>query len=194
MDNRYIKYFDNFLIDDTKEILLNWLNNIEFKIGINNDNSIIKRKQLWYQKNQKPFNELWKKYDRWCSEPIYNNHLINLENIIKLLFVKNNINIDININSCLINKYENGKDFIKYHQDSSKAFGKNHYIIIFSLGENRLIRFRNINNKNNTFDINLKSNSLILIYPNININYEHSIIKDESENPRFSLTFREFIS
>ena len=56
------------------------------------------------------------------------------------------------------------------------------------------MRFRNINDINDTFDLALESNSLVIIYPEININYEHSIIKDNSKNTRYSFTFREFIS
>jgi hypothetical protein len=56
------------------------------------------------------------------------------------------------------------------------------------------MRFRNINDINDTFDITLESNSLAIIYPEINISYQHSIIKDDTQNTRYSFTFRDFIS
>ena len=141
------------------------------------------------------FNKDWEKYDRWRSEKEYDTLLIYFEFIIELFLKKHNINdINININSCLINKYENGSEFIKYHQDSTKAFGNSHYIILYSIGEERIMRFKNINNNNDIFDIKLKSNSLLIIYPEINYNYQHSILKDNTKNVRYSLTFREFIS
>ncbi len=192
--NNSIKYINNFLFENEKLLIINWLNNKKFKKGINNDSSIIKRKQLWFQKEQKPFNKDWIKFDWWNSETVYDDMLVKLECLIKSYLKKNNININVNINSCLVNKYKNGQKFIKFHQDSSKAFGKNHYIILYSIGEQRTMRFRNINDINDTFDLVLESNSLVIIYPEININYEHSIIKDNSKNTRYSFTFREFIS
>lgn len=195
MNNKNIKYFNNFLFENEEKLILNWLKSKKFKKGVNNDNSIIKRKQLWFQKENKPFNKDWEKYNRWRSEKEYDILLIYFEFLIELFFFKNNINdIDININSCLINKYENGSEFIKFHQDSTKAFGNSHYIILYSIGEERIMRFKNINNYNDIFDIKLKSNSLLIIYPEINFNYQHSIIKDNTKNVRYSLTFREFIS
>lgn len=194
MNNNNIKYIDNFLIDNEKNTILKWLNSKKFKKGINNDNSIIKRKQLWFQKEKKPFNKEWEKFDRWCSEPEYDILLLYLEFIIQLYLKKHNININVNINSCLINKYENGSEFIKFHQDSPKAFGKEHFIILYSIGEERTMRFKHINKNDEMFDIKLKSNSLLIIYPEINYCYQHSILKDNTKKIRYSLTFREFIS
>jgi alkylated DNA repair dioxygenase AlkB len=194
MSNNNIKYINNFLFENEKNMILNWLNAKQFKNGINNDKSVIKRQQLWFQKEQKPFNKDWIKFDWWNSESKYDDILLRLESLIKLYLKENNINIGVNINSCLVNKYENGQKFIKFHQDSNKAFGINHYIILYSIGETRTMRFRNINDMNDTFDITLESNSLVIIYPEINISYEHSIIKDDTQNTRYSFTFREFIS
>jgi alkylated DNA repair dioxygenase AlkB len=194
MLNNNIKYINNFLLENEKNMILNWLNEKQFKNGINNDKSIIKRQQLWFQKEQKPFNKDWIKFDWWNSETEYDDILFQMESLIKLYLKENNINIGVNINSCLVNKYENGQKFIKFHQDSNKAFGNHHYIILYSIGEPRTMRFRNINDFKDTFDITLESNSLVIIYPEINIIYEHSIIKDDTQNTRYSFTFREFIS
>jgi alkylated DNA repair dioxygenase AlkB len=195
MNNKNIKYFNNFLFKNEEKLILNWLNTRKFKKGINNDKSVIKRSQIWYQKQQKPFNKDWEKYDRWCSEKEYDIFLIYFEYIIELFLKKHNINdIKLNINSCLINKYKDGSEFIKFHQDSTKAFGNNHFIILYSIGEERIMRFKNITNNNDIFDIKLKSNSLLIIYSEINSKYQHSILKDDTKNVRYSLTFREFIS
>ena len=195
MNDKNIKYFNNFLFENEEKLILNWLNTREFKKGINNDKSVIKRTQIWYQKQQKPFNKDWEKYDRWCSEKEYDIFLIYFEYIIELFLKQNNINdVKININSCLINKYKNGSEFIKFHQDSTKAFGDNHFIILYSIGESRTMRFKNINNNNDIFDIKLESNSLLIIYPEINNIYQHAILKDDTTKVRYSLTFREFIS
>ena len=57
MSNNNIKYINNFLFENEKNMILNWLNAKQFKNGINNDKSVIKRQQLWFQKEQKPFNK-----------------------------------------------------------------------------------------------------------------------------------------
>jgi len=216
-------YIDNILCDVVLSSVKSWIKTKKFKIGINNNGSIIKRKQLWFQKNLLPFNKNWEKYDRWCSEDEYDDILIMLESIIKKHLIENNINI--NINSCLVNEYTNGSDFIKFHQDSNKAFGDNFYTVILSIGNKRTLRFRGLSNNtetnntetnntetnntetnntetNNTetniiddiFDIQLDNNSLCICTPEINKKYEHSIIKDDSVGFRHSFTFREFIN
>jgi alkylated DNA repair dioxygenase AlkB len=187
-------YVENFFVDIEKTDILTWLNNKSFKIGKNNDGSIIKRTQLWYQKENQPFNKGWEKFDRWRSETEYDQILNKIEDTLKLYFRDNNIDLDININSCLINKYINGEDFIKFHQDSKVAFGDNHYIILLSFGETRTLRFRDKRNHDIYYDKILRPNSLLVVYPDININHEHSIIKDDSKNIRYSFTFREFIN
>jgi alkylated DNA repair dioxygenase AlkB len=187
-------YVENFFVDVEKTEILNWLNNKSFKIGKNNDGSIIKRTQLWYQKENQPFNKGWEKFDRWRSDTEYDPLLNKMEDTLKLYFRDNNMDLDININSCLINKYRDGEDFIKFHQDSKVAFGNNHYIILLSFGETRTLRFRDKINNDIYYDKILRPNSLLVVYPDINIHYEHSIIKDDSKNTRYSFTFREFIN
>lgn len=188
-------YINNILNYDDYESLISWLyvNDNRFKIGKNNDRSIIKRKQIWYQKNQLPFDKKWEKFDRWRSELVYDPIIIKLENIIKKYLYDNNIDITIDINSCLINKYSSGSDFIKFHQDSNKAFGGDFYTIIISIGETRTLQFRNIKNDIDKFEIRLCNNSLFICYPDINKTHEHSIIKDNSLGTRYSFTFRKFI-
>ena len=181
-------YLDNILNYDEYKNINSWVKKKKFKIGINNDGSIIKRKQLWYQKNNLTFDKKWEKYDRWCSECTYDDILIGLESLIKKYLDENNI--DFNINSCLINKYNSGSDFIKFHQDSTKAFGNSFYTIILSIGETRTLQFKN---DIETFEVKLYDNSLFICFPETNKNYKHSIIKDDSTGIRYSFTFRKFI-
>jgi hypothetical protein len=185
-----IIYKENLFGNDKKNSIIHWLTCKKYKKGINNDGSIIKREQLWFQKDQLPFNKKWEKFDRWCSEKIYEEILYDIENHINI----KSYGIELNINSCLINKYEDGRDFIKFHNDSYEAFGENHYIILVSFGETRTLRFRDKTNKENYFDKILKDNSLLIVFPDINMKYEHSILKDDTKNKRYSLTFRNYIT
>lgn len=185
-----IIYKDNLFGYTEKDTIIEWLENKEYKKGINNDGSIIKREQLWFQKEQLPFNKKWARFDRWRSEKIYEKILYDIENYINI----KNYGIELNINSCLINKYKDGNDFIQFHNDSYEAFGENHYIILLSFGETRTLRFRDKLDNNNYFDKILKDNSLLIVQPQINIKYEHSILKDNTKNTRYSLTFRKYIT
>jgi len=178
--------FDNI----NKNTIIDWLENKIYKKGINNDGSIIKREQLWFQKDQLPFNKKWERFSRWRSEKIYEEILYDIETHINI----KNYDIELNINSCLINKYKDGNDFIKFHNDSCEAFGENHYIVLVSFGETRTLRFRDKLDHNNYFDQILKDNSLLIVPPSINIKYQHSILKDNTKNTRYSLTFRKYIS
>lgn len=181
-------YIDDFLRKNDYMSVMDWLKLKTFKKGVNNDGTIIKRKQLWFQEDGLPFVKRWEKYDRWCSEKKYDDILFHLQELIT-----NKLTQSVSINSCLINRYEDGSDFIQFHQDSSEAFGKEHYTIILSIGQERILQFRNVDNHKDIIDIPLKNNSLLYIPPSINIKYQHSLIKDESINSRYSFTFRKFL-
>ena len=88
-------------------------------------------------KENKYFCKSWKhKYDRWVSEP-YDDYLLKIQNKINILVnqICNKYKIDqVNINSCLINKYRDGKDSIKPHVDNKESFGEYPTISGFSVG------------------------------------------------------------
>ena len=115
------------------------------------------------------------------------------------------LNYDVNINSCLINKYRDGKDYIAPHRDSKLSFGDSPIIAILSLGQTRTLRFTKVEDnyknkalarkdKNNIIiDFELEDNSLFVMSGDSQTNYSHQLLKDDSDKERYSMTFRNFI-
>ena len=149
----------------------------------------VSRKQIWYQTESKYFCPLWKKrLNRWEPEP-YFDHLISIQN--KIQNYINNLNLfSLNINSCLINYYETGNHFIPPHKDSSLSFGEYPTIVCISHGDNRTMTLKN---EEESYNFNLKSNSIFIMSGSSQKYYTHQIEKKESSLPRYSLTFRQFI-
>ena len=200
-----IFYYKNNILDenDVKD-LKNWLNTLEFREGQCISGKEIPRLQLWFQEKNKYFCETWKKrYHRWESTQ-YTEDLYTFQN--KIVNKIEEIDLKkININSCLINKYRNGKDSIKPHRDSSISFGEYPTIIIYSLGDTRTLRFRQILYNENLpeslkvdyskdpIDFELKSNSIFIMDGCSQKYFTHEILKNDSKSIRHSLTFREYI-
>jgi alkylated DNA repair dioxygenase AlkB len=202
-----LSYIPNFIDDKLSKKIMNEMNNInDWKIGKTNDGKIIKRKQKWFQIDNKPFCKVWREqYDRWKShnyttflldlqdliQSKINNYLINHENIKKPKY-----------NSLLINYYENGNNQIAPHQDNKLSFGNEPTIALLSFGDTRTIILertkRNLLKRNKEeFHLNkkikLEHNSLFIMAGDVQKNYCHYIPKENNKRKRYSLTFREFI-
>lgn len=216
-EHTYLIYIPNFLDKSSLYLLHKWLITKDklFTGGEITEKNKVYRKQIWFQKNGEYFCKSWKKrYKRWVANK-YEKELIYIENKIeeklnKLLinkinndFIKENINFSLDFNSCLLNLYENGNEFISPHRDCIESFGLYPTIIGLSIGETRTLRFKKIKfNKdnlkslkkdlNNTFDFVLQDNSIFIMAGCSQKYYTHEIIKDDSKNKRFSFTFRKW--
>lgn len=93
-------------------------------------------------------------------------------------------------NNCLINFYLDGKSKMGFHSDQIGILAEKTGIVIISLGETRTLRFRNIENQNETIDYQLDSGSLIYMTQETQQVWQHSIPKSNSDSGRMSLTFR----
>ncbi len=93
-------------------------------------------------------------------------------------------------NNCLINHYLDGKSKMGYHSDQTDILFENTGIAIISLGETREIIFRNIQNKENKVNYQLKTGSLLYMTQEVQGTWQHSIPKNDTNNGRISLTFR----
>ena len=80
-------------------------------------------------------------------------------------------------NNCLVNYYLDGKSKMGFHSDQTDILVPNTGIAIVSLGEERILRFRNIEDKNITKDFNLESGSLIYMTAEIQDIWKHAIPK-----------------
>ena len=184
----FFYYIDNYLENNEYNELLKNLNSLSYYDGETKGNNKISRKQIFFQDNEEYFCKLWKnRFDRWNGNK-YPNFLNEMQNKINK-FVNKNLNINIELNSCLVNKYESGEDFIPHHRDNPLSFGKYPYIIGLSLGDERIMELKNnITGKLNHFK--LKKNSLFIMAGNSQEDYTHSILKKDSLELRYSLTFR----
>ena len=195
-----------------QQYYLHALNNIEdFKDNKNWSEEKVIRLQKWYQINGSYFCPKWKvKYKRWVSHP-YPDFLLQLQSDIQdhlqsIQMRCNELNIP-EINSCLINKYRNGNDYIRPHRDTDMSFGKEPTVLGLSLGCDREIKFCRVKyNGHNTsnskidkeksdlnFTQTLKSGSLFIMAGSSQKYFTHEIPKSTKNQIRYSLTFREFV-
>ena len=198
-------YQNNILSEFDIKLLTRYLQHMDdFKCNPKcSDTSQFGRLQKWYQVNGKYFCPLWKIKHDWWESFEYDSNLSYFQNIIqsKLKDLKYNVNI----NSCLINKYRDGNDYIAPHRDSKLSFGEEPIIAVLSIGQSRTLRFTKVQNnyrdkaltrkdkENIIFDYELENNSLFIMSGNSQTCYSHQLLKDDSNKERYSLTFRNFI-
>ena len=196
-------YVADILPPYTYSQLVEWLQTQEYKSGKCISGKVIPRLQNWYQMDRKYFCEAWKyRYDRWKSEE-YDEFLVILQNFISAK-TSDILQKPITFNSCLVNKYRDGSDAIKPHRDCIESFGEYPVIAGISIGETRTFRVNKIvYNTDNTRslktdtvyqDITLEDNSMLIMAGASQKYFTHEIIKDTTLNPRYSLTFRDFIN
>lgn len=98
-------------------------------------------------------------------------------------------------NNCLINYYDTGSSKMGFHSDQVDILDAHTGIAIISLGNERIMRFKDKSNKSLFIDFILKPNSLFFMSTIIQKDWLHSILPDKSDlnNDRISLTFRKLI-
>lgn len=206
-------YIPNILTNNEQVYLLNWLDSQHnFKANPKYTNKGYSRFQKWFQIDKRFFCEKWSKHPAIWNSFEYNQTLLTLQNHIvkivkKLNLEKYGVKIP-NINSCLINKYRDGNDYIKPHRDTDLSFGKEPTIIGLSLGESRDIVFKRVTynginnplsphdkiNKHLNFKYTLESGSLFIMAGSSQRFFSHEIpIMKNVKGCRYSFTFRELI-
>jgi len=168
-----IQYISDFLPNDLYLKLNYLLLNLELYSGTTRKGHKIHRTQKWFHIDGERFDTSWKQhFNRWKGHKF--------PDVLKEILDYINSNLKIDTNSCLINYYENGEDFIPRHIDSIVSFGPNPTIVNLSIGATRVIRVKK--------DYSLHNNSLFIMNgPSV----EHELLKDlECTQPRWSLTFR----
>lgn len=96
-------------------------------------------------------------------------------------------------NNCLINYYLDGKSRMGFHSDQTDILFKDTGVGIISVGETRILRFRNIENPELKKDFQLPSGSFLYMTNEVQDEWQHAIPKSNTENGRMSLTFRKMI-
>ena len=192
-----IIYYENAFTGHEQRMLLDNFMTMHDFIGSDH----VTRTQKWYDIERRYFCDAWKnRYARWRSFE-YPAALMDLQAQMQE-FITNNLGTKMHlpiINSCLINKYTNGDDFIAPHRDTPASFGDAPTIVNVSFGATRKIVFKRIHqdlkpdkhNADKNFEITLKSGSIMIMGGETQKYFSHEIPKDDTTQCRISCTFRE---
>jgi alkylated DNA repair dioxygenase AlkB len=93
-------------------------------------------------------------------------------------------------NNCLINYYLDGKSKMGFHADQTDILEQGTGIAIVSIGETRILRFKNIKDPAEQTDFQLPAGSLIYMTQEVQDEWLHAIPVSDTNNGRMSLTFR----
>ncbi len=93
-------------------------------------------------------------------------------------------------NNCLANYYPSGEATMGFHIDALEDLEPGTGVAIISLGAERVLRFRRIDDKAVTFDQPLPHGSLLYMPPEVQLEWKHGVPAQPETGPRVSLTFR----
>jgi alkylated DNA repair dioxygenase AlkB len=93
-------------------------------------------------------------------------------------------------NNCLINYYLDGRSKMGWHSDQTDILHEGTGIAIVSIGETRIIQFRDIVAPEKIIDYALPAGSLIYMTQEVQAHWQHAIPRSDTEQGRISLTFR----
>ena len=170
-------FIENFLNDSEFQILKTWLYDLELFSGTTKKGNNIDRKQKWFHITGGKFNSKWAQdFDRWKG--------YTFPSVLKKILDQVNGKLESDFNSCLVNYYEDGRNFIPKHVDSISSFGLNPIIANLSVGATRKLKVKD-------HIYSLQNNSLFVMS---GPSTEHELLKDPyCVHPRWSLTFRKKI-
>ena len=142
----------------------------------------IKRKMAYYSDNGADYNYagLQLKGQKWLT-------------LLKVIKKRIEKYLNIELNSVLLNLYENGKSEIRWHSDKEPQLGDNPIIPCLNLGATRKFWFVE-KGTSNKFYYEVANGDLLVMGPYCQSKYLHAILKEkEVTEPRISLTFRNVI-
>jgi alkylated DNA repair dioxygenase AlkB len=203
----------NFFTSETLDNIYSNLDRMDDWINGEAFGRPIARLQKWYNMENKSFSPFWKtqhkrwnslEYNQWLLD-IQNNLDIKLNNSFSHLYDQIPSFRKIQFNSVLINKYRDGKDFIKQHKDDEKIFNENPTIVSISFGASRDFVFKRIlydvnnvksgrlNRKEQQMNktIKLEHGTVLIMAGSSQKYYSHGVPIDlECTRARYNMTFR----
>lgn len=189
-----INIYRSFLPQDTCKIFFEILNN---SIPWNDKRLTptgeikINRKMAYYSEKGGPYNYAGMElegHNLSDSPKITGSH--GSVNILEYIRKSIELGLHIELNSVLLNLYENGKSEIRWHSDKESQLGEAPIIPCINLGATRKFWFLE-KSTGNKFYHEVSSGDLLMMGPNCQKNYLHAILKDkEVTEPRISLTYR----
>lgn len=136
------------------------------------------RLECWYGESEYTYSGMTLKPHPWSST---------------VLEIKNQIEnlLHESFNSCLVNLYRNGDDYVGPHADDEKELGKNPVIASVSFGASRKFLMKHRLEKQMKHELLLHSGDLLVMKGEFQHSWTHSLPKMKKElNPRINLTFR----
>lgn len=98
-------------------------------------------------------------------------------------------------NFVLINRYNDGDQYIGWHSDSSINLDLNPDIASLTVGSERLFKFRNIEDNSKQLTVQLNHGSLLFMNHPTNQYWQHSLpVRKNVNRPRINLTFRNIVN
>jgi len=95
-------------------------------------------------------------------------------------------------NSCLLNFYHDGEDYMGWHSDDEPELDPNASIASVSLGAERKFSFKHRRSKE-TISVFLNDGSILLMKPPTQEHWLHTLRKSmKVDEPRINLTFRKY--
>ena len=98
-------------------------------------------------------------------------------------------------NGILINKYNNGEEYIGRHSDDKRGLDKIVGVVAISYGATRIFRIRDKKTKQIKLDVPITHGSVLQMAGGFQKEYTHEIPIDKKNKkmPRYSLTFRKHL-
>lgn len=181
-----IDYYENFLEQNVADNLLIILKNMDWPSTIKRHSKSYGNKGLVYNvdlpdySNDRKRMKVARPVIPWQDFPT--NHLIDIKEKINKIY-------NDDINSCVIQYYDNGRIYIAPHRDRECTHTS---IYGLSLGATRKLTMLKYNQE--PFYLPLEHNSLYILRPPTNTYWKHCIPKQvKITESRFSLTFRNYI-
>lgn len=94
------------------------------------------------------------------------------------------------VNNCLLNFYPDGRSKMGFHSDSEEGIAPGTGVSIVSLGAKRPLRFRRTARPDERLDYVLAPGSLLFMPSEVQAEWQHSLPRARTREPRISLTFR----
>ena len=192
-DKLFISYYKKFIDDDDHNMFdylekhLIYNSDEQSKIKIYGKEILIPRKQVAY-------GEKGTTYSFSNSTVLAKDWNEDTELCKVILFIRNKIasRFKFKPNFVLINRYEDGNQYIGFHADDEKDLNMFTPIAGVSFGAEREIVFMNKTDSSNKKKLLLKNGSCYCMHYPTNLHYMHSVPKDKNiKSARISFTFRE---
>lgn len=98
-------------------------------------------------------------------------------------------------NGILINRYNDGNNYIGPHSDDERGLDSKVGVVALSYGEERIFRIKNKNTKKTVVDVQTKHCHFLQMGGDFQKHYTHEIpIQKKIKGERYSFTFRKHIS